>query len=150
MAAVLVLLVLDVTGVLNADWFLDAYLWSVFAIGAVLCAVRAVQVPAERFAWSLFAAGWCFYVAGGIVFQTILDESSAHFPSLADVLWLGMYVCCLAGLVALMRARGIVRKAAWLDGAGLPPSVRPGPAAVERIVLRAAAGTVTIDAGTFG
>jgi hypothetical protein len=42
------------------------------------------------------------------------------------------------------------RLAAWLDGAGLPLSVQPGPAAVERIVLRAAAGTVTIDAGTFG
>jgi len=42
------------------------------------------------------------------------------------------------------------RLAAWLDGAGLPLSVRPGPAAVERIVLRAVAGTVTIDAGTFG
>jgi len=42
------------------------------------------------------------------------------------------------------------RLAAWLDGAGLPLSVRPGPAAVERIVLRAAAGAVTIDARTFG
>jgi hypothetical protein len=59
----------------------------------VLCAVRAVQVPGRAPGWSLFAAGWCFYVAGRIVFQTVLHESSAHFPSLADVLWLGMYVC---------------------------------------------------------
>jgi len=42
------------------------------------------------------------------------------------------------------------RLAAWLDGAALPVSVRPGPAAVERIVLRPAARPVTIDAGTFG
>ena len=41
------------------------------------------------------------------------------------------------------------RLAEWLGGAGLPLSVRPGPAAIERIVLRAAAGTVTIDAATF-
>ena len=95
MAVVLALLVLDVAGVLNADWFKDSYLWSVFALGAVLCAVRAVEVPAERLAWSLFAAGWVFYVAGGIVFQFVLHESSASFPSLADILWLGMYFCAI-------------------------------------------------------
>ncbi|HEX3329329.1 MAG TPA: VOC family protein [Gaiellales bacterium] len=42
------------------------------------------------------------------------------------------------------------RLAAWLDGLGPPVSVTPGPPAVERIVLRAAAGTLTIDAATFG
>jgi diguanylate cyclase (GGDEF)-like protein len=116
MAAVLMLLVLDVTGGIEADWFVDWYLWAVFAFGAVICAVRAIQVPAERLAWSLFAAGWCFYVAGGVVFQTVLDESTAHFPSLADMFWLGLYVCDLAGLVVLMHARGIARTSAWLDG----------------------------------
>jgi two-component system, cell cycle response regulator len=117
MAAVLALLVLDVTGALKAEWFVDWYLWAVFAVGAVLCAVRAIQVPAERLAWSLFAAGWGFYVAGGIVFQTVLHASCAHFPSLADILWLGLYLCDLAGVVALMHARGIARRSAWLDGA---------------------------------
>jgi two-component system, cell cycle response regulator len=117
MVAVLVLLTANVAGGLQADWFHDWFLWTVFAIGGVLCAIRAVQVPAERLAWSLFAAGWGFYVAGGIVFQTLLHESSAHFPSSADVLWLGLYVCDLAGVAALMRARGIARNSAWLDGA---------------------------------
>src|SRR3954447_4052727 len=117
MVAVLVLLAGDVSGVLRADWFRDWYLWSVFAAGGVLCAVRAIQVPAERLAWSFIAAGWGFYVAGGGVWQTALHESSAHFPSSADVLWLGLYVCDLAGVVLLMRARGIGRKSAWLDGA---------------------------------
>ena len=42
------------------------------------------------------------------------------------------------------------RLGAWLDCAALPFSVQPGPAGIERIVLRAAAGTVTIDAATFG
>jgi len=42
------------------------------------------------------------------------------------------------------------RLTAWLDGAALPVSVRPGPAAVERIVLRAASGPITIDAAMFG
>ena len=75
------------------------------------------QAPRERLAWSLFAAGWGFYVAGGIVFQVVLHGSSAHFPSGADILWLGLYVCDLAAVGALMRARGIARKSAWLDGA---------------------------------
>jgi diguanylate cyclase (GGDEF)-like protein len=117
MVAVLGLLVLGVTGVVRAQWFQDWWLWTVFGIGALLCAVRAAQVPAERLAWSLFALGWGFYVAGGIVFQLFVTESSANFPSAADVLWLGLYVCDLAGVAALMHARGIARKAAWLDGA---------------------------------
>jgi two-component system, cell cycle response regulator len=117
MVAVLGLLVVDVTewveGTLLEDW----YLWSVFAVGAVLCAVRARQAPQERLAWSLFAAGWGFYVAGGVVFQVFLGGSSTNFPSSADILWLGLYVCDLAGVAALMHARGIGRKDAWLDGA---------------------------------
>ena len=117
MAALLALLVVDVAGIVTADWFVDWYLWAVFAVGAVLCALRAIEVPAERLAWSLFSLGWCFYLAGGIVFQTLLRESSAQFPSEADILWLGLYICDLAGVVALMHARGIARRSAWLDGA---------------------------------
>jgi two-component system cell cycle response regulator len=117
MVAVLGLLVADVAGRFDGTWLASWYLWSVFAVGAVLCAVRAKQMRAERLAWSLFAAGWCFYVAGGVVFQVVLDGSSAHFPSGADVLWLGLYIVDLCGVAALMHARGIARKSAWLDGA---------------------------------
>jgi two-component system, cell cycle response regulator len=117
MVAVLVLLVVDASGGFNGTWAADWYLWAVFGVGAILCGVRARQAPGERLAWSLFAAGWGFYVAGGIVFQVVLDGSSAHFPSGADILWLGLYVCDLAAVGALMRARGIARKSAWLDGA---------------------------------
>ena len=41
------------------------------------------------------------------------------------------------------------RLEAWLDGAHVPVSIRPGPAAVERILLRAPAGPITIDATGF-
>jgi two-component system cell cycle response regulator len=82
-----------------------------------MCGVRAVQVPHERLAWSLFAAGWVFYVAGGVVFQVWLHGTIKHFPSGADFLWLGLYVTDLAGIAALLHARGVARKAAWLDGA---------------------------------
>jgi diguanylate cyclase (GGDEF)-like protein len=144
MTVVLALLVIDVTGAFTADWFVDWYLWAVFAVGAVLCAVRAIQVPRERLAWSLFSAGWCFYVAGGIVFQTVLHESSAHFPSAADVLWLGLYLCDLAGVVALMHARGIARKAAWLDGAVGSLAVAAAAAAFAFEPALNAAGTSSL------
>lgn len=38
---------------------------------------------------------------------------------------------------------------ARLGGDGLPVSIQPGPAAIERIVLRAAADAITIDAAAF-
>ena len=37
----------------------------------------------------------------------------------------------------------------WLGQSDLPFSIRPGPAAVERIVLRGANGPITIDAATL-
>jgi two-component system, cell cycle response regulator len=117
MVAVLALLVVDASGGFDNTWAADWYLWATFGVGAVLCAVRAVQSPRERLAWSFFAAGWGFYVAGGIVFQVVLDGSSEHFPSVADVLWMGLYVSDLVGVGLLMHARGIARKSAWLDGA---------------------------------
>jgi hypothetical protein len=90
MVAVLGLLVVDVTGWVESTLLEDWYLWSVFAVGAVLCAARARQAPRERLAWSLFSAGWGFYVAGGIVFEVFLGGSSTHFPSSADILLLGL------------------------------------------------------------
>jgi Glyoxalase-like domain len=41
------------------------------------------------------------------------------------------------------------RLAEWLGGAGLPVAIEPGPAAVERIVLRSAAGAFAFDASTL-
>jgi two-component system, cell cycle response regulator len=149
MLAVLGLLVADVAGGLDADWFHDWFLWAVFAVGGLLCSIRAVQVPAERLAWSLFATGWGFYVAGGIVFQTVLHESSASFPSAADVLWLGLYVCDLAGVAALMHARGIARRAAWLDGAVGSLAIAAAAAAFAFQPALDAAGTSNVVAVAY-
>src|SRR3954469_19052504 len=149
MVAVLGLLVADVAGALQGELFQDWFLWAVFGVGAVLCAIRAHQVPAERLAWSLFAAGWCFYVAGGIVFQVVLHESSAGFPSSADVLWLGLYVCDLAAVAALMHARGIGSRAAWLDGAGGSLAVAAAAAAFAFQPALDAAGSSNLVAVAY-
>jgi diguanylate cyclase (GGDEF)-like protein len=149
MVAVLGMLAVDVAGGFHGGFLDDWYLWVVFAVGAVLCGVRAVQVPAERLAWSLFAAGWGFYVAGGIVFQVVLDQSSATFPSSADVLWLGLYVCDLAAVAALMRARGLGSRSAWLDGAVGSLAVAAAAAAFAFQPALDAAGTSNIVAVAY-
>ena len=100
LGALAALLALDVCGVLGdgaagrvlGDWLL----WGAFAVAGVLSAVRARQVPAERLPWSLMAVAWTSYVAGGLVFNVSLDGSSAHFPSLPDLLWLAWYPCAIA------------------------------------------------------
>jgi two-component system, cell cycle response regulator len=149
MVAVLALLVVDASGSFDGTWAADWYLWAVFGVGAVLCAVRAVQSPRERLAWACFAAGWGFYVAGGIVFQVVLDGSSEHFPSAADVLWMGLYVCDLAGVGLLMHARGIARKSAWLDGAVGALAVAAAAAAFAFEPALNAAGTDSVVAVAY-
>jgi two-component system, cell cycle response regulator len=149
MVAVLALLVVDASGGFDNTWAADWYLWAAFGVGAVLCAVRAVQSSRERLAWSFFAAGWGFYVAGGIVFQVVLDGSSEHFPSTADVLWMGLYVCDLVGVGLLMHARGIARKSAWLDGAVGALAVAAAAAAFAFEPALNAAGTDSVVAVAY-
>jgi diguanylate cyclase (GGDEF)-like protein len=121
-AVVLVLLTVEISGVLAgtavgealADWLL----WCVFALGIVLCATRAVQVPGERLPWALFAAGWAAYVVGGLYFNLVQHGSSASFPQPSDVLWLAFYPCAIGSFALLLRRRGIVRsRVMWIDGA---------------------------------
>src|SRR3954454_7932811 len=118
---VLALLATEVGGVLRGtaagclleDWLL----WLVFALGIVCSAVRAVQVPAERLPWALFAVAWGSYVVGGLYFNLVQAGSSAAFPQPSDVLWLGFYPCAIACFALLLRRRGIVHsRVIWLDG----------------------------------
>lgn len=51
-----------------------------------------------------------------------------------------------AGIERIDLRGDAARLAEWLGGAALPIAVRPGPAAVERIVLRGASGAITFDA----
>jgi hypothetical protein len=54
-----------------------------------------------------------------------------------------------AGIARIDLRGDAARLAEWLGGAELPISVRPGPAAVERIVLRGGSGAVTFDASSL-
>ncbi|MBI5104008.1 MAG: diguanylate cyclase, partial [Solirubrobacterales bacterium] len=117
----LVLLALDATQALEGtpagDAFGRWFLWVVFALGGVAFAVRAVQVPAERLPWSLMAAAWSTYVAGGLWLNLVQDGGGA-FPQVSDVLYLGWYPLAIACFAVLLHVRGVVRsRAMWLDGA---------------------------------
>ncbi len=89
-----------------------------FGVSAGFCAWRALATREERGAWLLIAAGLAVYALGGVVYVGwVAHAASPPFPSLADWIWLGMYPFLLAGLAALVRARGLGSHLnIWLDG----------------------------------
>jgi diguanylate cyclase (GGDEF)-like protein len=79
---------------------------ALIAIGAAFCIARAVHVREERAAWAALGAGlasWCL----GELYYVLFVEQLANPPEfgVADVLWLGFYPGCLAGMVLLVRSR---------------------------------------------
>jgi hypothetical protein len=75
-------------------------------------------VREERVAWLLIAVGLEVYALGGVVYlRWVAGDPTPPFPSLADWFWLAMYPWVLAGLVGLVRARGLgSHLSVWLDG----------------------------------
>lgn len=91
---------------------------AVYVLTAALVVLRAVAVPHQRAAWILFAVGVTLYGSGNLAWALWLEHvESAPIPSVADVLWLGLYPASYAGLLLLAR-RGRKRASAgvWLDG----------------------------------
>jgi diguanylate cyclase (GGDEF)-like protein len=79
---------------------------------------RALLVPSERAAWACIGAGLGVYAFGGVVYiGSVAGSADPPFPSLADWSWVAMYPWLLAGLVLVVRARGLGSQASvWLDG----------------------------------
>jgi diguanylate cyclase (GGDEF)-like protein len=96
----------------------DWVMFILFALAGGFCAWRAAAAREERGAWLLIAVGLEVYALGGVVFVVHVGQlADPPFPSLADWTWLGMYPFLLAGLVALIRARGLgSHLSVWLDG----------------------------------
>jgi hypothetical protein len=111
-------------------------LFVMFGIASGFCVARAVLVPGERAAWACIAAGLGVYAFGGVIYiGSVAGSADPPFPSLADWSWVAMYPWLLAGLVLIVRARGLGSQASvWLDGLvgalafatfGLPSSSSP-------------------------
>jgi diguanylate cyclase (GGDEF)-like protein/putative nucleotidyltransferase with HDIG domain len=91
----------------------------IFLGAALLCAWRAVHARSERAPWACFAAGLGLWGLGDVYYAIALwDLKVTPVPSPADLGYLGLYPCALAGLFLLFRARGGAgRRGLWVDGA---------------------------------
>lgn len=70
---------------------------------AVLIAVRAYRVTADRLAWTLIAVGMACSAMGDIAYALWVPEDQS--PSVADPQYLAFYPFVYAGLLLLMRTR---------------------------------------------
>lgn len=73
---------------------------------AILLGVR-LHKPAATRAWALFALGQMLFVSGDMFhygYQSVFHKS-VPFPSAADLLYLGVYPCLVAGLLLFIKRR---------------------------------------------
>ena len=103
--------VLDVGGNERVDLYDNWLYCGVLIGGAVTCATRAMLIARERAVWALFALGLLVFSAAEVIGTVLPEDYEPPIPSVIDALWLGSYVCMLAGLIALVRAR--VREFRW-------------------------------------
>jgi two-component system cell cycle response regulator len=86
---------------------------------AVLCFVRvAVRRRTERLAWAMMGVALTLYAAGNIVWVlAYADVAAAPYPSVADVLWLGVCPSFYVAVALLVRERmPHLDSRLWLDG----------------------------------
>jgi two-component system, cell cycle response regulator len=111
-------LVFDPGGAALQDFFSTWVYNFLIAAAAVLCAIRAVAVPAERIVWVLVALALTCWTASELHFALFLaDEENTPFPSLGDWLFLAFYPLVYTAFVLLARLR--IREfqtSLWLDG----------------------------------
>lgn len=70
---------------------------------AVLVAIRAFHVVAERWGWMFIAAGMSATTMGTVVYALWVPEG--QLPSVADPVWLAFYPLVYTGLLLLLRTR---------------------------------------------
>jgi diguanylate cyclase len=83
---------------------LDSWLEiGLYLSAAVLVAIRAYRVVAERWGWLFIAAGMGATTIGTVVYALWVPEG--QFPSVADPVWLAFYPLVYTGLLLLLRTR---------------------------------------------
>jgi diguanylate cyclase (GGDEF)-like protein len=94
---------------------LNDWLYTLVELGALgLAAWRAIAIPRDRLGWSLMALGLALWTAGDLCWTLWLDHvENPPFPSVADALYVGMYLAFYGGIAALLRNR-IRPFPAWL------------------------------------
>src|SRR6266516_3402873 len=91
--------------VLSADaWWPWA---AAFAAVACFTSSRRVTTPEQRRAWRWIGAGCASFLAGQLVWHyfDLVRGTPPPYPSLADIGYLGIYVCLIAGVMMLVRGQ---------------------------------------------
>ncbi|MDX6300606.1 MAG: hypothetical protein QOF53_1820 [Nocardioidaceae bacterium] len=85
------------------------YLWTLIGCSSVLAMLSGILVhrPRERDPWLLLAAGVAFLVLGDTTYDLLVTAGGQKdpFPSVADVVYLTMYLLIAVGVFMLLRAR---------------------------------------------
>ena len=143
---------LDVYVDLGARDLVEHYVYNgVFLIAAGLCAWRAIVVPRDRLAWALVAVAILCWLGGTVFWIINLDNDQVPIPSLADALYLGMYIPLSVAVIRLVRGRtrGTARMLI-LDGViGVLALAAVSAALVLEHVLDAAGGDAVAMAVTI-
>src|SRR6266513_2628565 len=105
--------------VLSAD---ACWTWAAaFAAAACFTSSRRVTTSEQRRAWRWIGAGCASFLAGQLVWNyfDLVRGTPPPYPSLADIGYLGIYVCLIAGVMMLVRGQPTRRgdPALFLDAA---------------------------------
>ena len=118
-AALIAVLALHYAGV-GPEWPAPAeHLYEgVEVIAAACCLWRAAAYRRERTPWLVIGIGMVSFAAADLYYTNVLQlKPEIPYPSLADALYLGLYPCCFAGLLLIVRCRaGRLPWMLWVDG----------------------------------
>ena len=108
-----------------------SYLFNLIGLSSPILILVAVRIhkPDRRLPWILFAVGQMLFIAGDVIaynydkFSHLLpgvfkltEDGSIPFPSWADILYLSVYPCLIAGVLLLIRSRTAGRdRASFID-----------------------------------
>jgi diguanylate cyclase (GGDEF)-like protein len=91
---------------------------SVYLLGALIVAGRAVHAKGHRLPWVLLSVGLASYGLGNVLYYAVIQDLHPEpFPSLADALWLPLYPLLYGS--SLLQVRDQLREwhaSQWLDG----------------------------------
>src|SRR2546430_13593585 len=90
----------------DCDWSSDVCSSDLYAIACCAVAARHHPSPDQRRAWVWIGAGCVLFLAGQLVwsYYELIRRVSPPYPSLADVGFLGVYVCFLVAVTKLVGA----------------------------------------------
>lgn len=103
----------------KADTFIDEWVYNaVLVLAAVVCLLKGVATPGERWIWTCFGLGVGAWAAADIYWTVaLIDVKHPPYPSLADAGYLLVYPFMYVGVLLLVRRRIRFSTGAWLDGA---------------------------------